>query len=80
MRVQSVTPYLHAEHVAELLGCSLRSVHELTRSSRIPHRRLAGTRRILFLEHELRAWIEDAPELETITRRDGSRIVRPRAA
>lgn len=74
----NASPYLVVEDVAELLRCSVRTVHELTRSNRVPHRRIAGTRRCLFLEHELRAWIEDAPELEVVQRRDGSRIVRPR--
>lgn len=71
--------YLLVEGVAETLGCSVRSVHELTRTARIPHRRPAGMRRCLFLETEISAWIDGA-ELETITTRDGGRVVRPKVA
>lgn len=71
------TPYLRVEDVALLLGRSTRSIHELTRLGRIPHRRIAGTRRLVFIEHELLEWIDQGTELKTITRRDGTRIVRP---
>ncbi len=54
----------------------MRTVHELTRLARIPHRRLPGSRRCLFREDELRAW-EDGAELELIERASG-RIVRPK--
>lgn len=70
------SPYLLVEDVAELLRCSVRTVHELTRSNRIPHRRVAGSRRVLFVEAELHAWINGA-ELEVRQQRDGGRVVRP---
>jgi predicted DNA-binding transcriptional regulator AlpA len=67
--------YLRLEDVAEdFLRCSPRSVHELTRRNAIPLRRIPGVRRVLFVEDELRAWIDGA-ELEVI---DGGRVVRPK--
>ena len=55
--------YLLAEGVAELLGCSVRSIHERARLGEIPHRRIGGTRRLLFVEEEISAWVDGA-ELE----------------
>jgi excisionase family DNA binding protein len=71
-------PYLRVEDVARRLHCSVRTIHELTRCARIPHRRLPGSRRCLFREDELEAW-EDGAELELIER-SGGRIVRPKRA
>ena len=70
------SPYLTVAEVAERLRCSTRSVHELTRRRRIPHRRLPGGRRCLFLAAELEAW-EAGAALETLERPEGGRIVRP---
>ena len=72
------SPYLDVAEVAERLRCSTRTIHELTRHHRIPHRKLPGGRRILFLEMELQAW-EDGAGLETVERSDGGRVVRPTA-
>jgi excisionase family DNA binding protein len=36
------SPFLLTTEVADRLRCSTRTVHELTRSGRIPHRRLPG--------------------------------------
>jgi excisionase family DNA binding protein len=69
--------YLTVEEVAELLRCSRRSVHGLTAARALPHRKLAGTRRLLFVEDELRAFVEEGAALETIELADGGRIVRP---
>jgi excisionase family DNA binding protein len=69
--------FLVAEEVAELLRRSTRSVHELTRTGAIPHRRLAGTRRLLFVTEEIEAWINGA-ELERVDTADGGRVVRPK--
>jgi excisionase family DNA binding protein len=66
------------EHVAELLGVSVRSVHELTRRRAIPFRKIEGTRRALFIEAELRAWVEaggTAP-LEVVEGERGGVVVR----
>jgi excisionase family DNA binding protein len=71
---------LHVEDVAELLGISVRSVHELTRKRAIPFRKIEGTRRALFLEDELRAWVEasgTAP-LEVVEGNRGGVVVRLR--
>ncbi len=73
---ESVTPpMLVVDEVAARLRCSRRAIHELTRTRSIPHRKLAGSRRILFLEDELARWIDGA-DLEIIELRDGGRIVR----
>jgi excisionase family DNA binding protein len=69
--------FLTVPEVAERLRCSQRTVWERTRLGLIPHRRLPGSRRCLFREDELEAWIDGA-ELEHITTSDGGRIVRPR--
>jgi predicted DNA-binding transcriptional regulator AlpA len=73
------SPLLHVSDVADLLGCSVRSVHERTRLGEIPHRKLPGARRCLFLEADLLAWIDGAA-LEMLELPDGGRIVRPMQA
>jgi excisionase family DNA binding protein len=73
----SAAPYLVVEDVAKLLGVSRRTVHELTRTGRVPHRVLPHGRRCLFEEPWLRAWADGA-ELERIELPGGGRIVRPR--
>jgi excisionase family DNA binding protein len=72
------SPYLVVEDVAARLRCSVRKVHELTRTGAIPHRRLPGSRRCLFLETELEAW-EAGAELHARELADGGRVVRPKA-
>jgi excisionase family DNA binding protein len=72
----SASPYLQVEDVAELLGCSKRTVHERARLAEIPHRRPPGARRLLFLEAELRAWLDGVP-LELVQLPRGGRVVRP---
>jgi excisionase family DNA binding protein len=71
------SPYLTVEAVAARLHCSPRKVHELTRLREIPHRRLPGARRCLFLEAELAAW-EGGAELEVVELPRGGRVVRPK--
>ena len=71
--------YLLVEDVAKLLGISRRSVHELTRLGRVPHRVLPHGRRCLFEQEWLQAWADGA-ELERIELPGGGRIVRPQAA
>jgi excisionase family DNA binding protein len=70
------TPFLVTREVADRLRCSVRTVHELTRLGRIPHRRLSGARRCLFLVNELEAW-ENGASLELFELSQGGRIVRP---
>jgi excisionase family DNA binding protein len=72
----SGSPYLLVEDVAALLGCSKRTVHERARLAEIPHRRPPGARRLLFLEGELRAWLDGA-KLECVELPRGGRVVRP---
>ena len=71
-------PLLRVEDVAELLGCSTRSVHELTRRRTIPFRRIPGTRRCLFVESEILAWVDagGAQELEVVEGARGGVVVR----
>ena len=73
----AVSPYLFVEDVAEHLRCSTRTIHELTRTLAIPHRRLPGGRRCLFRLDELEAWESGAP-LEVIQTPRGGRVVRPK--
>ena len=65
---------LVVEEVADLLRCSTRVVRERARLREIPHRRLAGCRRLIFPRDELRAWIDGAP-LQVLELGDGARIV-----
>ena len=71
-------PLLHVERVADLLGCSTRSVHELTRRRAVPFRRIAGTRRCLFVEAEVLAWVDSGGTvpLEVIEGERGGVVVR----
>ncbi len=75
----ALSPYLLVEDVARRLRCSRRTVHELTRTCAIPHRRLPGGRRCLFREDELEAW-EEGAALEVVELARGGRVVRPKAA
>jgi excisionase family DNA binding protein len=71
-----LSPYLTTDEVAARLHCSRRSIHELTRTGAIPHRRPPGARRCLFLEAELVAWLDGA----ALVARDlprGGRVVKP---
>jgi excisionase family DNA binding protein len=68
--------YLTVEETAQLLRRSVRAVHELTRLSAIPHRRLPGHRRCLFRREEIDAWLDGVP-LEETSLAGGGRIVRP---
>jgi predicted DNA-binding transcriptional regulator AlpA len=70
--------YLGVEQVAERFGISTRSVHEYVKRRAIPHRRLPAMRRIVFIEDELRAWIDGAA-LEVVHPPQGGRIVRPQS-
>ena len=71
--------YITVEQAAALMQCSPRTIHEHARRAQIPHRRIGGTRRLLFLEAELHAWI-DGGELELIPTANGGRVVRVKEA
>jgi excisionase family DNA binding protein len=48
--------YLLVEDIAARYGVSVRTVHSWTAAGRIPHRKIPGVRRCLFLEAELADW------------------------
>jgi hypothetical protein len=62
---------------AELLGCSVRTIHERARLALIPHRKAPYTRRLLFYRGELLEWL-DGCELEHRELPGGGRVVRPK--
>jgi excisionase family DNA binding protein len=72
----SAPQYLTVDEAAELLRMSVRAVHERTRTRSIPMRKLAATRKILFVRDELFAFMDGA-DLETLEKADGSIIVKP---
>jgi excisionase family DNA binding protein len=71
-----VSPYLLVEDVAIRLRCSTRTIHELTRTKRIPHGRLPGSRRCLFLGDELERW-EAGATLNVRNLEGGGRVSHP---
>ena len=66
--------FLTIDEAAALLRRSRRAIGELVARRAIPHRRMAGARRLLFPKGELLAWLDGAP-LEVIETR-GARIVK----
>jgi hypothetical protein len=74
---ESDRPYWTTDEVANRYGLSLRSVHELTRLRKIPHRVLPHSTRILFEPAWLEQW-QDGAELETFDLPNNGRIVRPK--
>lgn len=77
MSVPADRVFLLVEDVAARYGVSRRWVLERTRLGEIPHRRLPGSRRCLFVEAHLVAW-EDGAGLELVELAGGGRLVRPR--
>jgi hypothetical protein len=75
----SASPFLTVEDVAERHLCSLRSIHELTRTLAVPHFKRPGTRRCLFRQDWLEAW-EAGAELEVVELPRGGRVVRPKGS
>ena len=72
----STSPYMLVADVAERLHVAPSTVHEWARTGGIPHRKLAGSRRLLFLPSDLEAW-EAGASLELVELPRGGRIVRP---
>jgi excisionase family DNA binding protein len=70
-----VKQYLTTEEAAERLRCSVRTVQERIAKGRVPHRKIAGLRRVLIPADELEAMIDGA-ELETVNTANGGRVVR----
>lgn len=75
----SASPYLTSAEAASFLRCSPRTLKAWASAGKVPHRKLVGgTSSLLFVEAELVAWVDSAPELETVATPAGGRIVRPR--
>jgi hypothetical protein len=70
------TQYLVIKEAADLLRMSVRAVHERTRTKSIPMRKMAATRKLLFVRDELIAFMDGA-ELLVTEKADGSIIVKP---
>jgi excisionase family DNA binding protein len=72
-----VTRYLTLADAAELLGLSAYTVRTKAAAGELPHRKLPGSFRILFLEEEITDWVDGA-QLETIRTPGDGRVVRPK--
>ncbi len=75
-------PLLTVEGVCNLLGVSRRTVHGWTSARTVPCRRIAGTRRILFIEDELHAWVDAGGSLplQVDEQPNGGLVVRVKAS
>ena len=73
---------LRVEDVMAMFGVGRRTVHGWTMARSVPCRRIAGTRRIFFLEDELRAWVDAGGNLplEVDEQPNGALVVRPKEA
>lgn len=67
--------FLTVEEVAARYRTSRKSIHDRTRTGRIPYLKRRGFRRILFSVADLDAWDAGA-DLESVDLPDGSRAVR----
>lgn len=76
-----MTRHLLVEDIQAMFGVSQRTVHGWTAARTIPCRRIAGTRRIFFIEDELRRWADAAGDLplEVSEQPNGGLVVRPPA-
>jgi hypothetical protein len=68
--------FVGVEDAAAMLHLSPRQLREHARRAQVPHRRPAGTRRLLFSEEEIVAWTDGAA-LEVVETPGGGRVVRP---
>lgn len=66
-----------AEEVAPLVGMAPSTLAEHCRRGRFPHRRLPGTRRLLFPAADVQAYL-DGCDLEVRELARGGRIVKPK--
>lgn len=75
-----MTRHLLVEDIQAMFGVSQRTVHGWTAARTIPCRRIAGTRRIFFIEDELRRWADAAGDLplEVDERPNGALVVKPK--
>ena len=71
---------LLVEDVMSKFGVGRRTVHGWTSARTIPCRRIAGTRRIFFIEEELDEWIDagGSLRLEITEQPNGGLVVRPK--
>ena len=60
----------------DAIGDPERLEHELIRRNAIPHRKMPGSRRCIFVESEANRWL-DGETLEAIALENAGRIVRP---
>lgn len=58
----SISPLLHLDKVAELLGCSERTVRNLHRDGRMPPRVVVSERIIGWRESDIEAWLTSRRE------------------
>jgi excisionase family DNA binding protein len=72
-------PYLGVDEVAAMLDMSRWSVYDKTRTGAIPHRKPPGSRKVLFVEAEIRAWVDGA-DLEVFNTAGGGRVCKPVAS
>jgi excisionase family DNA binding protein len=70
------TRFLTTEEAADVLRCSLRTVQQLVADAAIPHRKVAGMRRVLFDPDELEAYMAGGVQLERVELGRGGRAVR----
>lgn len=49
-------PYMLAKEVAEILRCSVSTVHRFTRTDALPYRQMGREKR--FVREEIRAWLD----------------------
>lgn len=78
MRTDRVSPYLLVEAVADRYGCTVGTVQERCRLRQLPHRKLPGSRRLLFLEAELERY-DAGGELVVKELARGGRVVEVRS-
>ena len=62
---RSISPLLRIDQVAELLGCSERTVRNLHREGRLPQRSAISERLVGWRENELEAWLSSRREDDT---------------
>ena len=71
---------LLVEDVMRMFGVGRRTVHGWTSARTVPCRRIAGTRRIFFLEDEIRQWVDTGGTLplDVSEQPNGGLVVRPK--
>jgi predicted DNA-binding transcriptional regulator AlpA len=57
-----VSPILRVDQVAELLGCSIKHIHNLQKAGKLPPRIRVSDRVIGWRENEIEAWLSSNRE------------------